>query len=136
MTEEEIKAFFATLERAYNDHDVDGIASHYAEDCVVESPTAGVVVGRRAIESVTRPLLGAFPDLKVETDELLTVGDRIVQTGTSSGTDTGGFVGLPPTGRPFRIGVACSAMPGSKRPASSSIRTTCSWSSATASRKR
>ena len=105
MTAEEIKAFFATLERAYNDHDVEAIASHYAEDCVVESPIAGVVAGRRAIERVTRVLLEAFPDLRVETDELLIVGDRVVQTGTSSGTDTGGFVGLPPTGRPFRIGV-------------------------------
>lgn len=105
MTVEEIKAFFAAHQQAYNNHDVGAIASHYGEDCIVESPIAGTVVGRRAVESVTRVLFGAFPDLKVETDELLIMGDRVVQTGTSSGTDTGGFGGLPPTGRPFRIGV-------------------------------
>jgi steroid delta-isomerase-like uncharacterized protein len=105
MTEEETKAFFAAHVHAYNSHDVEAIASHYAEDCIVESPIAGTVVGRHAMERVTRVLFGAFPDLKIETDELLIIGDRVVQTGTSSGTDTGGFVGLPPTGRPYRIGV-------------------------------
>jgi sigma-B regulation protein RsbU (phosphoserine phosphatase) len=105
MTVEELQAFFAVHAQAFNRHDVKAIASHYAEDCVVESPIAGTVVGRHAIEAATRALFTAFPDLKVETDELLIVGDRVVQTGTSSGTDTGGFVGLPATGRPYRIGV-------------------------------
>jgi sigma-B regulation protein RsbU (phosphoserine phosphatase) len=105
MTTEELRAFFSAHALAFNKHDAKAIASHYAEDCVVESPIAGTVVGRHAIEEATRALFAAFPDLKVETDELLIVGDRVVQTGTSSGTDTGGFVGLPATGRPYRIGV-------------------------------
>src|SRR5579884_3020464 len=105
MTREEIEAFFAAHVRAYNSHDIDAIASHYAPDCVVESPMAGTLQGREAMVRATRLLFAAFPDLRVETDELLVVGDRVVQTGVSSGTDTGGFAGLPPTGRPYRVGV-------------------------------
>ena len=105
MNPEETKAFFLAHERAFNSHDVVAIALHYAEDCVVESPTAGRVAGRQAMQNATRAFFAAFPDSRVETDDLLICGDRVVQTGTSSGTDTGGLAGLPPTGRPYRIGV-------------------------------
>jgi len=105
MTREEIEAFFAAHVRAYNSHDIDAIASHYTSDCVVESPMAGTLQGREAMVRATRLLFAAIPDLRVEPDELLIVGDRVVQTGVSSGTDTGGFAGLPPTGRPYRVGV-------------------------------
>jgi steroid delta-isomerase-like uncharacterized protein len=103
MTSQAITAFFAKLVQAYNDHDAAAVASQYAEDAVVESPIAGTVVGRAAIERVTRVLFEAFPDPTVEPEDLLIAGDRVVQTATTCGTNTGGFAGLPPTGRPFRI---------------------------------
>lgn len=105
MTADEIRALFAEHVQAYNDHDAATIATHYTEESVVESPIAGKVVGRRAIENVTRVLFTTFPDIKIEQEDLLIIGDRVVQTATTTGTDTGGFVGLPPTGRPFRIAV-------------------------------
>ncbi len=105
MTAEEIRAFFDKLLEAYNRHDAATIATFYSEDSVVESPSAGALMGRRAIERATRALFLTFPDMRVQEEELLIVGNRVVQTATTTGTDTGGFVGLPPTGRPFRIAV-------------------------------
>jgi predicted ester cyclase len=43
----------------------------------------------------------AFPDLVVAPEELLIDGARFAQRYTLTGTDTGGFLGLPPTGKPF-----------------------------------
>jgi len=41
----------------------------------------------------------AFPDLRLSIDELVVAGDTVVFRATFRGTDTGGYVGRPPTGR-------------------------------------
>jgi predicted ester cyclase len=45
---------------------------------------------------------GSFPDLRVVIDELLATRDTVAARLTLSGTDTGGFRGRAPTGRPVR----------------------------------
>ena len=105
MTADDIRTFFATHVQAFNNHDAAGVAMHYTDDSIVESPIAGRIVGRCEIEKSTRAMFTAFPDMQTQPDDLLIFGDRVVQTATTSGTDTGGFVGLPPTRRPFRISV-------------------------------
>lgn len=42
----------------------------------------------------------AFPDLRVDIDELVVAGDTAVLRFTMRGTDTGGFIGRSPSGRP------------------------------------
>jgi len=41
----------------------------------------------------------AFPDLHLSVEELHVAGDTVVLKGTLRGTDTGGHLGRPPTGR-------------------------------------
>ena len=41
----------------------------------------------------------AFPDLHLDVEELIVAGDTVVIRLTFRGTDTGGYVGRPPTGR-------------------------------------
>ncbi len=53
--------------------------------------------------SVTNTWVSGFPDLAFRTDDLLIDGDRVAWIVTAAGTDTGGFTGLPPTGRPFNL---------------------------------
>jgi steroid delta-isomerase-like uncharacterized protein len=103
MTTEEIAAVFARLQSAYDRHDAAAITAEYAEDCVVDGPIAGVHMGRPAVEKTLRTIFAAFPDLAMGVEELLIVGNRIVWTGRSHGTDTGGFMGLPQTGKPFSL---------------------------------
>ncbi|KUL42067.1 ester cyclase [Actinoplanes awajinensis] len=47
-------------------------------------------------------LLRAFPDLHVTVDDLLCADDKIVARQTVTGTNTGEYRGMPPTGRPVR----------------------------------
>src|SRR5262245_28118436 len=100
MTREEIVDLFDRRLRASNDHDVETIAEFYAEDAVVESPLGGTHQGRAAIESVFGAFFGALSDATTTQDDLIIEGDRVVQVVTLSGTDTGGFMGMSPTGKP------------------------------------
>jgi steroid delta-isomerase-like uncharacterized protein len=103
MTVKEIAAFFDRRGEAWARNDALTLSADYAENAVLHSPTAGIVIGRSAIERVYRVWMSAFPDLKVETDDLIIADDRVAQVVTVSGTDTGGFLGFPPSGRPFRF---------------------------------
>src|SRR5712692_7803238 len=102
MTPEEITVFFTRREEAHARHDASSLAAGYSVDCVLASPIAGTVTGRTAIERQLRAVFEAFPNLQFHTDELLVIADRVVQIGTMRGTDTGGFLGLAPTGQDFR----------------------------------
>ena len=102
---EGIKAVFARMQEGYARRDAAVIAADYAEDCVVESPIAGVHVGPAAVERELRGIFSAFPDMRVHWDELLISGNRAASIGRTEGTDTGGLMGLPPTGKPFSVSV-------------------------------
>ena len=106
MTRDEIVALVGRCQSALDRHDAVAIAAEYAEDCVMESPTAGgTITGRDAIEGVYRAWFAGFPDLVVTPEELLIDGDQLAHRMTLTGTDSGGFLGLPATAKPFRIAV-------------------------------
>jgi predicted ester cyclase len=102
VTPEEIAAFFARRAEARDRRDSAAYAASYSEDCVIES--SGITRrGRTAVEQAFRHLYTAFPDWQTETEEFLSFGNRVVYTGIVQGTDTGGFLGQPPTGKAFRL---------------------------------
>jgi steroid delta-isomerase-like uncharacterized protein len=104
MTRDDTAALIARRLDAINRHDVAALASMYADDCIVDSPSGGgVVKGRTAIDDVNRAWFSGFPDLAFSPDDLLIDGDRVAWIVTAEGTDSGGFMGLPPTGRPFNL---------------------------------
>ena len=103
MTREEIVSLFSRRAAAQGDHDVDALTALYADSCVVESPLGGTHQGRDAIAHVFRSFFDAFPDANLTQEELIVDGDRVVQVGTLSGTDTGGLMGMAPSGRPALV---------------------------------
>lgn len=103
MTREEIVSLFSRRAVAQGDHDVEGLASLYAESCVVESPLGGTHQGRDAIAQVLRTFFDAFPDAELSQEDLIIDGDHVVQVGTLSGTDTGGLMGMAPSRRPALV---------------------------------
>ena len=103
MTREEITAVLASWRDALDRRDATVLAGLHAEDSVMESVMAGTVTGRAAIAEVYRAWFQAFPDMIHTSDEPIIDGDRVAQVHTVAGTDLGGFLGTPPTGRPFRL---------------------------------
>jgi steroid delta-isomerase-like uncharacterized protein len=113
MSIDDIKALFARREEDWARRNWIALVADYAEHCLIESPTGGSLIGRSANEMVYRNWFTAFPDFSLTSDELLIIDDRVVQIWTASGTDTGGFIGLPPTGKPFSFpGVFVSTVSG------------------------
>jgi steroid delta-isomerase-like uncharacterized protein len=106
MNRQEIVALFARRQADWDSLDAASLARDHSDDGRVESPLAGgTAVGREAIEKLYRTYFTAFADLHLVQDELLIDGDRVVLVGRSSGTDTGGFMGMEPTGRAFSVPV-------------------------------
>ena len=105
MTRDEAQQFFDRRTDAWRRLDVGALTSDHAEHCVLESPLAGEVHGRSAIETVSRGFLASFPDFAMDDVELIVDGDRVVQIATMSGTNTGGFMGMAPTGKRFKFPV-------------------------------
>ena len=103
MARDEILSLFARRQDAWRRHDAAALAADHTEDCTLTSPMAGVVSGRASIQSVYHVWFNGFPDFTLTDEELLIDGDRVVQMSIAAGTDTGGFMGLPATGRAFRI---------------------------------
>jgi predicted ester cyclase len=106
VTREAIITMFAQRQDAINRRDIDFIVNQHAADCDTISPMAGgTVKGRDGIRRLYETWFGGFPDLVWASDEPLIDGDRVTQMTIQSGTDTGGFMGLPATGKPFRVPV-------------------------------
>ena len=104
MTRDEIVTMFAERGEAINRRDVDFIVNQHAADCEQISPLAGgTVKGRDAIRRLYETWFGGFPDLVWTNDEPLVDGDHVTQMTAHSGTDTGGFMGLDATNKPFEL---------------------------------
>lgn len=107
MTRDEIVALFAQRQQKWDRLDAVALADDYTEDAVVESPLAGgTATGRDAIEKLFATYFAAFPDFTFAQDELLCDGDEVAQLLRTSGTDTGGFMGMAPTRRKVTMRVA------------------------------
>jgi len=107
MTREETAAVFDRRQKAYDNLDASMLAADYADQAVVQSPTAGTHQGRAAIEAVFRAWFDAFVDMKAYSDDLLIDGTRVAQVLRIEGTDLGGFMGMPPSGKSFQMAVVC-----------------------------
>jgi len=104
MTRQQIEDVFARRDQTIARRDAFAVSAVYSVDAVVESPTAGGDVhGREAIGGITRAWVSGFPDVKFTRQSLIIDGDRAAWIGEVTGTDTGGFMGLEATGKPFRV---------------------------------
>ena len=84
MTSEEITRLFARWRDAHVRRDSVALAAVYAEDCVLESPAAGRLIGRAAIERTERDWFTTFPDAVVEFGEFVAHASRAT---TAPGTE-------------------------------------------------
>jgi len=106
MTRDEILDLLARREDAWRRLDVEALVADYADDAVIESPLAGgETQGTDQIKQVFQTYFVAFPNLEMDVGEVLVDGQRAAVLATFVGTDVGGFMGMPPTGRRVTIPV-------------------------------
>ena len=106
MTRDEILALLARRAESWRCLDIGALVADYAHDAVVDSPVAGgATEGLDQIKHVFQTYFAAFPNLAMEESEVLIDGQRAAVAATFSGTDSGGFMGMPATGRRVTIPV-------------------------------
>lgn len=102
VTRPEVEALFAHRQRAYDDLDADALAADYAADAVIDSPLSGRH-GKADAAANLAAVFKAFLDMTMVTEALIIDGNRATQVLQIEGTNIGGLLGLPPSGKPFRI---------------------------------
>lgn len=107
MTGADVNALLATRRQAFVRLDIAALTELYADDIVLESPAAGgKVAGRHAIEKIYRGWFEAFPDFKLEDEHFIIEGGQVAHMAKAIGTNVGGFMGLPATGKTFHFNAA------------------------------
>jgi len=63
--------------------------------------TMGDFKGLEGFKQFFNPFLTAFPDMRIVNDDEMAAGDKVMFRQTVTGTHTGSFMGIPPTGKKF-----------------------------------
>src|SRR6188474_1162301 len=92
----------ATLRRVYeliSAGDIDGFGEHMADDFVEHETTPGFEPTRDGVKQLFHMYKAAFPDLRMEPQDIIVSGDKAVARARATGTQQGEFVGMPPSGK-------------------------------------
>ena len=65
----------------------------------------GIPSGREGVKQLTAMLRSAFPDFQATIEDMVAEGDMVVIRQTWTGTHSGEFMGVPPTGNSVSFGV-------------------------------
>jgi hypothetical protein len=103
MTRDETVAFFSVRNQAWTARDVSALARTHAVNGIVRSPMFGELNGRDAIAASYASLFRMFPDWQFESEALIIDGAMSAQSFQATATHASDFMGLPATGRHFRI---------------------------------
>jgi steroid delta-isomerase-like uncharacterized protein len=92
----------AAMNRLYdriNAGDIDGFGELLAEDFVEHEELPGLERSKEGVKQLFHLYRAAFPDLRLEPQDVLVSGDKGVARVRATGTHQGEFLGLPATGR-------------------------------------
>jgi steroid delta-isomerase-like uncharacterized protein len=96
----------ATMRQFYehvNAGDVEGFAALMSDDMVEHEETPGFPPTKEGVKQFFTAFLAAFPDLRMDVEDLIASGDKAVARVNVTGTHQGEFMGIPPTGKPIDV---------------------------------
>ena len=92
----------ATMRRLYeliSAGDIDGFGEHLAVGFVEHEELPGLGPGKEGVKQLFHMYRAAFPDLRMEPEDVLASGDKVVARVRATGTHQGDFLGMPATGK-------------------------------------
>ena len=92
----------ATIRRMYDllsAGDIDGFGDLIADDFVEHEETPGLEPTKDGVKQFFHMYRAAFPDLRMEPQDVLASGDKVVARTRATGTNQGEFMGMPATGK-------------------------------------
>jgi len=92
----------ATARRLYdliNAGDIEGFGTNLADDFVEHEETPGLAPTKDGVLAFFRMQLAGFPDLRMDVEDVVANGDKVVARVRLTGTNRGEFMGMPATGK-------------------------------------
>jgi len=99
MSLEENKDIVRRYQEAYNTKDFEALAEVLAADVITPNIISGMPPGIEGAKAVHQKTLLGMPDYYTTIEDLIAEGDKVVARVTMTGTHTGNFYGIAPTGR-------------------------------------
>ncbi len=98
MSAEQNKAILRQAYDAINRNDLDALDELVASDVTDHDPAPGQGPGLEGVKGYFSSLHAAFPDLRIDVEDMIAEGDKVVARVRGSGTHQGEFMGIAPTG--------------------------------------
>jgi steroid delta-isomerase-like uncharacterized protein len=99
MSVEENKNIVRRYQEIYNSNNLDALVEVVSEDLLTPRIMPGIPQGIEGAKAAHQIMLAGFPDYQTVIDDLIAEGDKVAARITMSGTHTGSFMGIPPTGK-------------------------------------
>ena len=96
----------ATMRRTYdliNAGDLDAFGELLAEGFIEHEELPGLAPTKDGVLELFRGYKAAFPDLRMDAEDVLASGDKAVARVKATGTQTGEFMGMPASGKSVDI---------------------------------
>ena len=96
-------ALMAFLDQGWNRKDLDAIDAYFAENMVRKVNSVNLASNKNELTANMQVYFTGFPDLKLEMNNMVSDEKEIYMSWTITGTNTGVFGELPPTGKKIKI---------------------------------
>ena len=100
----DVERLLKDFDAAMASRDLDRIMSFFAEDCLVDDFTMGIMnQGKAEVKASLKESFNAFPDLKITIKTQIISGNRVASEWAMTGTHTGSSLRGPATGKYISI---------------------------------
>jgi len=99
MSTQQNKSMLKRIFSELNKGNFNVIDELFAEDFVDRYPVPGETPNKEGFKQFLADTHRSFPDWHWSVEDILAEGDKVAYRFTMHGTDKGGFIGLPPTGK-------------------------------------
>ena len=100
---EQNRLVFEKFMAALNGKDISAMEALIDDDFVDNDAMPGMPPGKAGMVGMMQMFVSAFSDLHVVVDQYVSEGDLVVGIMTTSGTQSGEFMGMPPSGKNFSV---------------------------------
>lgn len=101
MSTAENKALVRRMIDSWNNGDLAGMSAYWSPGMVHHS--RGGTLDTRQVAGAMGGVMSAFPDLRMTIEDMVAEGDKVASLLTLTGTHTGEFLSIPPTGKSVSI---------------------------------
>ena len=99
MSIEENKNIVRRYQEIYNSNDLDRLTEVVSEDLLTPNILPGIPHGVEGAKTAHRIMLAGFPDYQTIIEDMIAEGNKVAARIKMTGTQTGEFMGIPPTGK-------------------------------------